>query len=100
MFMSEYNDIYDEHPQIFVKLVPSAGTILIIDTGCGGATVDPDIEITGLRRYIEDVKLKCNGGASLNEGGRMEYVVVATHCHYDHICKNLAWHNRARSKLN
>jgi len=85
MFMSEYNDIYDEHPQIFVKLVPSAGTILIIDTGCGGATIDPDIEITGLRRCIEDVKLKCNGGAPLNEGGRMEYVVVATHCHYDHI---------------
>ncbi|KAJ6531736.1 Metallo-hydrolase/oxidoreductase [Mycena capillaripes] len=83
--LSEYNDIYDEHPQIFVKVVPSAKTILIIDTGCGGATVDPDTEITSLRNYMEEVKLDCNGGAALNEGKHMEYVVVATHCHYDHI---------------
>ncbi|KAJ7034996.1 Metallo-hydrolase/oxidoreductase [Mycena alexandri] len=83
--LSEYNDVYDEQPQIFVKIVPAANAILIIDTGCGGATVNPDIEITSLRRYIEDVKLECNDGKPLNEGGRMEYVVVATHCHYDHI---------------
>ncbi|KAF8206518.1 Metallo-hydrolase/oxidoreductase [Mycena galopus ATCC 62051] len=60
--VSEYDDIYDEHPQIFVKLIPSAHTILIIDTGCGGATRDPKIEITSLRKYIEEVKLDCNGG--------------------------------------
>lgn len=56
------------------------------DTGCGGVTVDP-VEITSLRKYIEEVKLDCNGGAALNEGKRMEYVVIATHCHYDHICE-------------
>ncbi|KAJ7637715.1 Metallo-hydrolase/oxidoreductase [Mycena polygramma] len=83
--MSEYDDIYDEHPQIFVKLCLSAKTVLIIDTGCGGATADPDIEITSLRRYIEEVKLVCNGDKALNELGKLEYVVVATHCHYDHI---------------
>ncbi|KAJ6494779.1 Metallo-hydrolase/oxidoreductase [Mycena vitilis] len=82
--MSEYNDIYGEHPQIFVKLCLSAKTVLIIDTGCGGATVDPNIEITSLRRYIEEVKLDCNGGKALN-AAKMEYVVIATHCHYDHI---------------
>jgi len=83
--LSEYNDIYGEHPQIFVKLVPAACSILIIDTGCGGATLDSDIEITSLRKFIEEVPLNCNGGAALNEGKAMEYVVVATHCHYDHI---------------
>jgi len=82
--VSEYNDIYDEHPQIFVKLIPSAQTILIIDTGCGGATVEP-VEITSLRKYIEEVKLDCNGGVALNEGKHMEYVVCASHSHYDHI---------------
>lgn len=85
--LSEYNDIYEEHPQIYVKLVPSAHTILIIDTGCGGATVDPGIEITSLRKFIEEVKLDCNGGAALNEGKDMEYIVVLSHCHYDHIRK-------------
>jgi glyoxylase-like metal-dependent hydrolase (beta-lactamase superfamily II) len=89
MSTSEYNDIYDEHPQIFVKLFPLVQTILVIDTGCGGATGDRDTEITSLRKYIEEVELDCNGGKPLNEGGRMEYVVVATHCHYDHIRENL-----------
>ncbi|KAJ6619695.1 Metallo-hydrolase/oxidoreductase [Mycena sp. CBHHK59/15] len=89
--LREYNDIYEEHPHIYVKLIPSAQTILIIDTGCGGATLDPDIEIKSLRIYIEQVKLDCNGGVPLNEGKRMQYVVVTTHCHYDHIrasCSN------------
>ncbi|KAK7033066.1 beta-lactamase-like protein [Favolaschia claudopus] len=81
----EYNDIYDEHPQIFVKLSPSTGTMLIIDTGCGGATADTEVGITSLRQYIEEVRLECNGGEALNEGKRLKYVVVATHCHYDHI---------------
>ncbi|KAJ7739779.1 Metallo-hydrolase/oxidoreductase [Mycena maculata] len=83
--LSEYNDVYREHPQIYVKIIPAARTILIIDTGCGGATVDPDIEMTSLRRYIEEVKLDCNGGAALNEVKNTEYVVVLSHCHYDHI---------------
>ncbi|KAJ7052632.1 Metallo-hydrolase/oxidoreductase [Mycena amicta] len=83
--ISEYNDIYDEHPQIFAKRIVSARTILVIDTGCGGASVDPDVEITSLRKYLEQVPLECNNNEPLNKAGSMEYVVVGTHCHYDHI---------------
>ncbi|KAJ7650323.1 Metallo-hydrolase/oxidoreductase [Roridomyces roridus] len=83
--LSEWSDIYDEHPQIYVKVVPDANTILIIDTGCGGATRNPDIGLTNLREFIETVQLDCNGGAALNEGKKLDYIVVLTHCHYDHI---------------
>ncbi|KAJ7494681.1 beta-lactamase-like protein [Mycena galericulata] len=94
--LSEYNDVFQEHPLIYVKVVPSAQTILIIDTGCGGTTVDPTIEITSLRQFIEEVRLDCNDGAALNEGKHMEYVVVISHCHYDHILGVEQFHDKSR----
>lgn len=81
----EVNDIYSEHPYIYAKLVPAANTILVLDTGCGGASNDRDVEITSLREFIETVGVEDNGGKPLNERGRMRYVVALSHCHYDHI---------------
>jgi glyoxylase-like metal-dependent hydrolase (beta-lactamase superfamily II) len=83
--IKEYNDIYSEHPHIYAKLVSSANTMLIIDTGCGGASNDPDITIKSLKEFIETVKVEDNNGLPLNEGGSMKYIVALTHCHYDHI---------------
>ncbi|KAF8962761.1 hypothetical protein BDZ97DRAFT_1662596 [Flammula alnicola] len=83
--IKEYDDIYSEHPHIYAKVVPNANTILIIDTGCGGASNDTDITIKSLREFIETVKIADNNGSPLNEAGRMGYVVALTHCHYDHI---------------
>lgn len=96
--IKEYNDIYSEQPHIYAKLVSSANTILIIDTGCGGASNDPDITIKSLREFIETVKVEDNNGLPLNEGGGMNYIVALTHCHYDHIrtlsiMSNYPWHN-------
>ncbi|KDR76323.1 hypothetical protein GALMADRAFT_475684 [Galerina marginata CBS 339.88] len=83
--IKEYDDIYSEHPHIYAKIVPSANTILVVDTGCGGASNDTHIEIKSLRDFIETVKVDDNNGSPLNEGGRMDYIVALTHCHYDHI---------------
>jgi len=83
--IKEYNDIYSEHPHIYVKSVLSARTMLIIDTGCGGASNNPDITIKSLREYIETVTVEDNSGLPLNEGGSMNYILALTHCHYDHI---------------
>jgi glyoxylase-like metal-dependent hydrolase (beta-lactamase superfamily II) len=83
--IKEFDDIYSEHPHIYAKLLPTANTLLLIDTGCGGASNDPTIEVTSLREYIETVGVDKNGGKPLNEGGRMGYIVVLSHCHYDHI---------------
>jgi hypothetical protein len=81
----EWDDVFNEHPFIYAKVVPSANTILILDTGCGGATHNPNIGLTSLREFIETVGISDNNGKPLNEGGRMKYIVVESHCHYDHI---------------
>lgn len=84
--VQEYNDIFSEHPHIYVKLFPSAKAMLLIDTGTGGKSNDPDVEVTSLRKFLETIDVADNENKPLNEGGKMKYVVVTTHCHYDHIC--------------
>ncbi|RPD61081.1 Metallo-hydrolase/oxidoreductase [Lentinus tigrinus ALCF2SS1-7] len=81
----EVDDVYDEHPFIYAKLVSAAQTILLLDTGCGGKTKQPDVELTSLREFIERAPVEDNAAEPLNPGGAMRYVVVLTHCHYDHI---------------
>ncbi|KAF5367432.1 hypothetical protein D9758_003676 [Tetrapyrgos nigripes] len=82
--VKETDDIYSENPHIYVKLVPLVNTILLIDTGCGGKS-NEDVEITSLREFLETYEVEVNDGKALNSGGFMKYVVVTTHCHYDHI---------------
>ena len=88
--ITEHSDIYNEHPFIYVRIFSSFNTILVIDTGCGGATDDQEIEITSLREFIEtanpDSDAEHGDGKPLNEGGKLAYAVALTHCHYDHIC--------------
>jgi len=83
--IKEYNDIYSEHPYIYTKVLPSSNTILIIDTGCGGASKDTHIEVKSLREFIETINVDDNNGVPLNRDGKVGYVVALTHCHYDHI---------------
>lgn len=83
--INEHKDIYDEQPLIYAKIMPGNTEMVIIDTGCGGATDDPEIDVKSLRMFIETVKVPSNDDKPLNEGGKMRYVVVLTHCHYDRI---------------
>lgn len=81
----EHSDVYDEHPHIYVKFLDDS-TLLIVDTGCGGKTDNPDVTLTSLREFIETVDVDDNGGKPLNQDGKRGYIVVLSHCHYDHIC--------------
>lgn len=83
--IKEFDDVYSEQPHIYVKLVAEANAVLIIDTGCGGQSNNPQVGIKSLREFIETIAVQDNDGKPLNKNGRMDYVVVTTHCHYDHI---------------
>lgn len=80
-------DKYGEFPFIYAKIYDSV--IVLIDTGCGGAARDPDVKLTSLRDFIETYPVEQNDNKPLNLGGRKSYVVICTHCHYDHIGKSL-----------
>lgn len=76
-------DKYGEFPFVYAKVYGSV--IVVIDTGCGGAARDPGVKLTSLRDFIETYPVPDNDNKPLNTGGRRSYVVICTHCHYDHI---------------
>lgn len=76
-------DKYGETPFIYAKVYDSV--IVLIDTGCGGAARDPAVKLTSLRGFIETYPVRQNDNKPLNARGKKAYVVICTHCHYDHI---------------
>nr|POE62870.1 hypothetical protein CFP56_03773 [Quercus suber] len=38
-----------------------------------------------LREFLERCPVLSNDNKALNPGGRLQYVIICTHCHYDHI---------------
>ncbi|KAJ5995848.1 hypothetical protein N7481_002825 [Penicillium waksmanii] len=77
------DDKFLEMPIIYAKVYPSV--LVLLDTGCGGAARDPSVELRSLRSFLETVPVKDNSEAPLNSGGEREYLVICTHCHFDHI---------------
>jgi glyoxylase-like metal-dependent hydrolase (beta-lactamase superfamily II) len=80
----EHDDIYRERPYIYARIIPLANTLLLFDTGCGGAS-NTEVEVLELREFLEVVRVEDNDGRALNEGAKMVYMVLLSHCHYDHI---------------
>lgn len=90
------HDRYGELPLIYAKLLVPSKVIVLSDTGCGTeVTVQKKLDqrlasstrvahddspleprVWNLRTFLE---------ATINPGGRIPYLVITTHCHYDHI---------------
>lgn len=81
-FLVVEDDTFGEEPYIYVKIYPKH--LLLTDTGCN-APRQKHHSVTTLRQYLENYPVPVNGGKCLNPGGLKEYVIVCSHCHYDHI---------------
>lgn len=81
-FLIIEDDTYGEQPYIYIKIYP--GHILITDTGCN-APRQEDQSLTSLRDYLENFPLSVNQDQPLNPGGKKQYIILCSHCHYDHI---------------
>ena len=93
-FVIRENDKYEEYPFIYVKLYDDPPLAVISDTGCGGpdkeradAQQDPRHD---LRSFIETTPVSSNDNQPLNPSfgsskPLRKYLVICTHCHYDHI---------------
>ncbi|KAI9861388.1 MAG: hypothetical protein M1813_005285 [Trichoglossum hirsutum] len=89
-FRIREDDQWDELPFIYAKLYDDPPLMVLVDAGCGGAARDDTVAVRALREFLETYPVEANGGVPLNardgEGcPRREYLVVCTHCHFDHI---------------
>ncbi|KAH7408798.1 beta-lactamase-like protein [Phaeosphaeria sp. MPI-PUGE-AT-0046c] len=97
-FLIVEDDKWGEYPLIYAKVYD--GVVVLVDTGCGGAARDEGVEVKRLREFLETVPVQdvdgdADGGEEgdgersnarpINEVGKRGYVVLCTHCHYDHI---------------
>lgn len=73
-----HNDKYPEFPFIYVKLFAQLSLAVIIDTGCGAQNGQEQGPALELKDYIQRNVLS-------GEQASFDYVVVCTHCHFDHI---------------
>jgi glyoxylase-like metal-dependent hydrolase (beta-lactamase superfamily II) len=81
-FVVVEDDDYGEQPYIYVKIYKDH--LLITDTGCNTPRSKAP-SLTSLREYLETYPIPLNDHQCLNPGGRKQYIIVCSHCHYDHI---------------
>ena len=84
-FLIVEDDIWAEYPFIYAKVY--ASVLALIDTGCGGASKDATAKVTCLRAFLETFPVEDNNNQPLNPGSQKDYVVICSHCHFDHIGK-------------
>jgi glyoxylase-like metal-dependent hydrolase (beta-lactamase superfamily II) len=81
-FLIIEDDSYGEQPHIYVKIYPDL--VFISDTGCNSPR-QRNMAVTSLRQYLETFPVPANNGSPLNPNGGKPYLILCTHCHYDHI---------------
>ncbi|KAK3071375.1 hypothetical protein LTR53_008727 [Teratosphaeriaceae sp. CCFEE 6253] len=84
-FVVQEHDAYGEIPLIYVKQHPTAPVIILSDTGCDEPSEKHKHDkIIHLRDYLEHHPVSANNSQPLNPGGKLKYIIICTHCHYDH----------------
>jgi glyoxylase-like metal-dependent hydrolase (beta-lactamase superfamily II) len=96
LWLIREHDKFGEFPHIYAKVIPGSvdkagadttprGVIVLSDTGCGTeakrrqqpGTVDEDsVNVWNLRTFLAH---------TINPHETLPYLVITTHCHYDHI---------------
>lgn len=85
-FLIIEDDAFEEHPYIYAKIHPKARIIILTDTGCDEpSSRSKHADFTRLRDYLENFSIKSNANKPLNPQGHLQYYIICTHCHYDHI---------------
>jgi glyoxylase-like metal-dependent hydrolase (beta-lactamase superfamily II) len=81
-FLVIEDDGYGEQPYIYIKIYREF--LLLTDTGCNNPRSTAS-SLTSLRQYLETYPVPQNRNQCLNPTGKKAYVVICSHCHYDHI---------------
>lgn len=79
-----HNDSYYEYPFIYIKLYPSLPLAVIIDTGCGAKPSKEGSPAQEIKDFIQSAILQDNPPTP-DHDAEYNFLVVCTHCHFDHI---------------
>ncbi len=87
LYLIRENDGFGEYPNIYAKVCTANGSTVIVlsDTGCATEVKNPDYHSVVTPRAPEYWNLRTVLEMTINPGGRFPYLVMTTHCHYDHI---------------
>lgn len=95
LFLIREKDEYGEYPNIYAKIVfpatyesdqvdiRAASLVVLCDTGCG-----TNLELRKLHSRVDARKVWNLGSfleATINPHDALPYLVITSHCHYDHI---------------
>ncbi|KAK0281318.1 hypothetical protein LTR91_011635 [Friedmanniomyces endolithicus] len=85
-FVIREDDSFAEHPLIYAKLHPKAPVIVLSDTGSDAPSEEHKHDkYIHLRAHLEHCPIPDNNYQPLNPSGKLKYIIICTHCHYDHI---------------
>ncbi|KAF4550605.1 Hypothetical protein D9617_16g013930 [Elsinoe fawcettii] len=80
------DDRFGEHPVLYAKLYPGKPVLVLSDTGLNAPNKrSQNATYSEIRKFLEECPIPANDNQPLNPGGRMQYVIIISHCHYDHI---------------
>lgn len=91
-FLVTEDDKYGEQPFIYAKQHPDSPILILSDTGCNAP--NKKVKVSNLRQYLETYPIPDLDGEPINplikdaDGNvypERKYIVICTHCHYDHI---------------
>ncbi|KAF7557739.1 hypothetical protein G7Z17_g475 [Cylindrodendrum hubeiense] len=98
IFLFRENDGYGQYPNILAKICMSdsfdsrdpattlaAGVIVLSDAGCATNVKNPYYGTPGNSDMPEKWNLNTVLKYTINPGGQLPYLVITSHCHFDHI---------------
>lgn len=99
IFLIHEKDEFEEHPFIYVKVYKDIPVLILSDTGCGsGESQQSNSRV--LKDFLETQPVPANRGEPLNPRdptgkATKQYLIICTHCHYDHILGIEQFHNES-----
>lgn len=87
------HDVNGRQPYIYAKVCHAtksqseSGFIVLSDTGCGTATanVPKSLSSPAMQTKPDVCNLRTFLECTINPGGKLPYLIILTHCHWDHI---------------
>lgn len=83
-----HRDKLSEYPYIYVKLYHEPSLVVVFDTGCGADSTHNEDEAQDLKDFIQTDLLSAAYETSGDPGNGIresDWMVICTHCHFDHI---------------